>query len=218
MCNLFNVVTDLAEDSEQKYEKVMGRVRDLKIELLQSSVVSGSNVILDTPNASFSLGDVAIPSKESRNILDPKSVTRKGRPPTIRKQGVVEKMSKKKREQKNKTKEVKENVNRNVFGTQESVVNGNSYPNYMPQFMWSNMMPQFYPTLCPTRTTLNQCINMPSFSSLNMSVEVWGGQSSLFETQGTILCQSNHQPREAILPTEVVALGKEKSSAESSQH
>ncbi|XP_057504729.1 protein FAR1-RELATED SEQUENCE 5-like [Actinidia eriantha] len=46
MCNLFNVVADLAEDSEEKYEKVMGR-------------------------------------------------------------------------------EVKENVNRNVFGTQESVVNGN---------------------------------------------------------------------------------------------
>ena len=89
-----------------------------------------------------------------------------------------------------------------------------SYPNYMPQFMWSNMTPQFYPTLYPTRTTLNQCINMPSFSSPNMSVEVWWGQSSLFETQGTILCQ----PREAILPTEVVALEKEHSSAESSQH
>ncbi|GFZ21974.1 hypothetical protein Acr_29g0011360 [Actinidia rufa] len=87
MCNLFNEVADLAEDSEEKYEIVIGRIRELKIELLQSSVICGSNLLSDTPNASASLGDVAIPSKESRNILDPKAVTRKGRPPTTRKQG-----------------------------------------------------------------------------------------------------------------------------------
>ena len=104
MCNLFNVVADLAEDCEEKYEKVMGRVRELKMELLQTLVVCESNVLSDTPNGSFSLGEVAIPTKESMNILDPKTVTRKGRPPTTRKQGVVEKMTKKKIEQKKKTK------------------------------------------------------------------------------------------------------------------
>ena len=104
MCNLFNEVADLAEDCDEKYEKVMGRVRELKIELIESSFFWGSNVLLDTSNASCSLGDVAIPSKESRNILDPNAVTRKGRPPTTRKQGVVEKIYKKKKEQKHKTK------------------------------------------------------------------------------------------------------------------
>lgn len=55
MCNLFNVVADLVENSEEKYEKVMGRVMELKIELLQSLVVCGSNVLSDNPNASFSV-------------------------------------------------------------------------------------------------------------------------------------------------------------------
>ena len=103
MCILFDEVADLADDCEEKYEKVMKRIRELKIELIESSVVCGSNVLYDTSNASFSLGDVAIPSKESRNILDPKAVTRKGRPPITRKLGVVEKMSKKKREPKKNT-------------------------------------------------------------------------------------------------------------------
>ena len=75
----------LAEDCEEKYEKVMGRVRELKMELLQTSVVCESNVLSDTPNGSFSLGEVAIPTRESRNILDPKTVTRKERPLTTRK-------------------------------------------------------------------------------------------------------------------------------------
>ena len=97
-------IANFAEDCEEKYEKVMGRVRELKIELIESSVVCGSNVLFDTPNASFSLGDIAIPSKESRNILDPKAVTQKGRPPPTRKQGIVEKISKKKRKQKKKDK------------------------------------------------------------------------------------------------------------------
>ncbi|XP_057482454.1 uncharacterized protein LOC130769233 [Actinidia eriantha] len=188
MCNLFNEAADLAEDCAEKYEKVMGRVRELKIELIESSVVCGSNVFFDTPNASLSLGDVAIPSKESRNIFDPKAVTRKGRLPTTRKQG-VEKMSKKKREQKHKTKEVEKNVDGNVFGTQESVVNINSYQNYMSQFMWPNMMPQFSPSLCPTRTIFPnspiQFINILNFPRARIpDTQVWGAESSLFDTEG----------------------------------
>ncbi|GFY80313.1 hypothetical protein Acr_01g0001220 [Actinidia rufa] len=193
MCNLFNEVADLAEDCEEKYEKVMGRVRELKIELIESSVVCGSNVLSNTKNASsFSLGDVAIPSKESKNILDPKFVTRKGRPPTIRKHVVVEKMYKKKRETKNNTKEIEEHVDGNVFVTQESDVNLNSYSNYMPQFMWPNMTSQFYPRLCPT-TNFNRFINMPSFPSSGITgAQVLGGPSSLFEPQGQDLGEDLH--------------------------
>ncbi|KAG5529549.1 hypothetical protein RHGRI_030070 [Rhododendron griersonianum] len=159
-------VSDLAEDSQEKYEKVMGRLRELKGELLESSVVCESNMVSDTPNDSFSIEDVVLPSKESTTILDPKSVRRKGRPPSKRKQGGVEKNCKKKREtlSNQKAKEVQENAVGNVFGTQESVVN--SIPSYMGQFMCPNMMPQnlqpnmaqpgtilpFSPTLCPTGT------------------------------------------------------------------
>ncbi|XP_057504766.1 protein FAR1-RELATED SEQUENCE 6-like [Actinidia eriantha] len=147
MCNLFNEVADLAEDSEEKYEIVIGRIRELKIELLQSSVVCGSNLLSDTPNASASLGDVAIPSKESRNILDPKAVTRKGRPPTTRKQGIVEKMCKNKRDPQKKTKEVDGIVNLNVFGTQDSVVHVNGGPSFAHQHVVYN--PQMAPMHSP---------------------------------------------------------------------
>ncbi|GFZ21965.1 hypothetical protein Acr_29g0011270 [Actinidia rufa] len=130
MCNLFNEVADLAEDSEEKYEIVIGRIRELKIELLQSSVVCGSNLLSDTPNASASLGDVAIPSKESRNILDPKAVTRKGRPP-----------------QQQGSKEVDGIVNLNVFGTQDSVVHVNGGPSFAHQHVVYN--PQMAPMHLP---------------------------------------------------------------------
>ncbi|KAG5556890.1 hypothetical protein RHGRI_007215 [Rhododendron griersonianum] len=91
MCNLFNEVADLAEDCEDKYAKVMERLRELKEELIESS------------NESFSLGDEVLPSKESMKILDSKPVRLKGRPPSKRMQGVVEKIGKKKREPKKKT-------------------------------------------------------------------------------------------------------------------
>ncbi|XP_057511763.1 protein FAR1-RELATED SEQUENCE 6-like [Actinidia eriantha] len=143
ICSLFNEVADLAEDSEEKYENVIGRIRELKIELLQSSVVCGSNLLSATPNASSSLGDVAIPSKESRNILDPKAVTRKGRLPTTRKQGVIEKMYKNKREPKKKTKDVDRIVDLNVFGTQDSVVHVNGGPSFAHQHVVYN--PQMAP-------------------------------------------------------------------------
>ncbi|KAI8551041.1 hypothetical protein RHMOL_Rhmol06G0153900 [Rhododendron molle] len=71
MCNLFNEVADLAEDCQEKYAKVMGRLRELKEELIESSVVCGSSMGLGIPNDSLSLGDGVVPSKESRNILDP---------------------------------------------------------------------------------------------------------------------------------------------------
>ncbi|KAI8526935.1 hypothetical protein RHMOL_Rhmol12G0037400 [Rhododendron molle] len=50
MSNLFNEVADLAEDCPDKYAKVMERLRELKEELIESSVVCGSNMISSTPN------------------------------------------------------------------------------------------------------------------------------------------------------------------------
>ncbi|KAI8536293.1 hypothetical protein RHMOL_Rhmol10G0246200 [Rhododendron molle] len=144
MCNLFTEVADLAEDCQEKYAKVMGRLRELKQELVESSVICGSNMVSDTSNDPFSLGDEVLASKESKIILDPEPLRRKGRPPSKRKQSFVEKIGKKKREPKNKTlsnekaKEVEEIADAHIFGTQESVGNVNSC--YMGQFMWPNIM------------------------------------------------------------------------------
>ncbi|KAI8572899.1 hypothetical protein RHMOL_Rhmol01G0236800 [Rhododendron molle] len=63
MCNLFNEVVDLAEDSQEKYDKVMGRLQELKRELIESLVMCGSNMVFDTRNDSFSLQDAVLPSK-----------------------------------------------------------------------------------------------------------------------------------------------------------
>ncbi|KAI8563999.1 hypothetical protein RHMOL_Rhmol03G0150800 [Rhododendron molle] len=112
MCNLFNEVADLAEESQKKYVMVMTRVRELKRELMEVSVHCESNVGFKTPNDSFSLGDEVINTKHSTPILDPEGLRRKGRPPCKRMQGVAEK-------------EVEEIMIDHVFGTQESVVNVN---------------------------------------------------------------------------------------------
>ncbi|XP_058209130.1 protein FAR1-RELATED SEQUENCE 4-like isoform X1 [Rhododendron vialii] len=213
MCNLFNEVVDLAEDSQEKYNMVMTRVRKLKRELMEVSVVCESNVVslgddTGTRIVDISLGDGVIPSgdgvipsKQSTNILDPESLRRKGRPPCKRKRGVVEKAVKKKRETKKKTvsnenvKEVEKIAVGHGFGTQDSVVNGN--PSYMGHSMWPNMMPynmqanmaqgrtifSFSPTFCPTGTILNQF--WPSFSSSQslFNGQFWRGQSTIMDSQ-----------------------------------
>ncbi|KAG5531913.1 hypothetical protein RHGRI_026500 [Rhododendron griersonianum] len=97
-----------------------------------------------TPSNSFSIGDEILSSKETTNILDPVQLRRKGRPPTKRKQGFVEKVGKKKIETQKKTlskekaKEVEtqerlehNNCQFQEVGTQDSVINVNSYPSYM---------------------------------------------------------------------------------------
>ncbi|KAI8564001.1 hypothetical protein RHMOL_Rhmol03G0150800 [Rhododendron molle] len=91
MCNLFNEVADLAEESQKKYVMVMTRVRELKRELMEVSVHCESN------------GDEVINTKHSTPILDPEGLRRKGRPPCKRMQGVAEKAVKKKIEKKKKT-------------------------------------------------------------------------------------------------------------------
>ncbi|KAI8528333.1 hypothetical protein RHMOL_Rhmol12G0141500 [Rhododendron molle] len=176
MCNLFNEVADLAEDCQEKYAKVMGRLRELKEELIESSIVCGSSMGLGIPNDSLSLGDGVVPSKESRNILDP---------------------------------EVEDIADGHVFGTQENVVNVNSYPSYMGHLMWPNMIPHnmqpnmaqgriilpFSPTLCPTGTDFDQFFNNFPTSQSNMSsllnTHVWRGQSNIMGTQVLGEGQSN---------------------------
>ena len=108
MCNLVNEVADLAEESQDKCDMVMTRVRELKQELMEASVVVQSNVVAlgngisIQEKDSFSLGDGVIPSKRSTNILDPERRQRKGRPSTKRRISIIEKVIKKKRQTKKK--------------------------------------------------------------------------------------------------------------------
>ncbi|KAI8524917.1 hypothetical protein RHMOL_Rhmol13G0186800 [Rhododendron molle] len=181
MCKAFKEVVNLAEDSEEMYDMVMTKVHELKEEVKRAlvSVVSESNAVVGPRNDSISLGDAVVPSKQSTRILDPEGVPQKGRPPSKRKQGGVEKfgnkkqVAKKKNECKKKTKVVDEIAVGHEFGTQESVVNASVHPSYMGQSMWPNMvlpnMAQggyifpFSPNLCPPGKSLNQV--MPSFPS-----------------------------------------------------
>ncbi|KAG5536547.1 hypothetical protein RHGRI_024090 [Rhododendron griersonianum] len=166
----------------------MARLLELKGELIESSIVCGSNVI----------SDGVLPSKESTNILDPVTLRRKGRPPSKRKVGVVEKIGKKKIETKKKTlsKEKERLEHNNCFfqeiGTQESV----SQPSYMGQSMWPNMIThnmrpnmaqggsifQVSPSSCPTETGFNQFMYAFPSSQTNMptsfSSHDWRGQSN----------------------------------------
>ncbi|KAG5528075.1 hypothetical protein RHGRI_028866 [Rhododendron griersonianum] len=89
----------------------MGRLRELKQELVESSVVCRSNMVSGTSNDPFSLGDEVLSSKESKIILDPEPLRRKGRPPSKRKQGFVKKKL-----------EVEEIADAHMFGTQERVL------------------------------------------------------------------------------------------------
>ncbi|XP_058222911.1 protein FAR1-RELATED SEQUENCE 2-like [Rhododendron vialii] len=124
MCNLFNKVADLTKDSHEKYDKVMGWLRELKRELIECSDDCGSNKTSGIPNDTCPLGDGVLPSKESRKILDLVALLRKGRPPTKRKQGFVEKL------------ENEKNADGNVFGTQESVAN--------VKFLFQNLRRKLY--------------------------------------------------------------------------
>ncbi|PSR85428.1 Protein FAR1-RELATED SEQUENCE like [Actinidia chinensis var. chinensis] len=205
MCNLFNDVADLAEESQDKYDMVMTRVRELKQELMEAAVVVESNVVSlgdgmsIQENDSFSLGDGVIPSKRSTNILDPEGRPRKGKPSTKRRISVIEKVIKKKRQTKKKLlsneqyKEVEEISFGHDIGTQLE----KSHPSYMGHSMWPNMMPHnippnmaqgesifpFFPPLCQTRGNFNQF--MPSFPSSQsfLNDQVWMGQSNIMGNQ-----------------------------------
>ncbi|KAL4594712.1 hypothetical protein ACB092_12G039000 [Castanea dentata] len=106
MYKVFNEVADLAVDSKDKCEKVVARILELKEEFKQEKLVCGSNepIFAGIPTDSTSCGDDLAISKETKNILDPVVVRQKGRPPSKRKQSIVEKVVRKKEERKKKKK------------------------------------------------------------------------------------------------------------------
>ncbi|KAL7228470.1 hypothetical protein ACSBR2_007229 [Camellia fascicularis] len=74
MFNVFNEVADLATSCDNRCDKVVEQLRELKGELKEEvDVVSGSNKFdsMSTQNASSSYGDGVLNSKESTTILDP---------------------------------------------------------------------------------------------------------------------------------------------------
>ncbi|KAL7244292.1 hypothetical protein ACSBR1_016517 [Camellia fascicularis] len=99
MFNVVNEVVYLATECEDKCDTVVASLCELKGKLKQVEVVCGS-----------SHGDGLLISKGSANILDPLVIRQKGRPPCKRKQFIVEKAIKKKKETKSKTKIKQENI------------------------------------------------------------------------------------------------------------
>ncbi|KAL7167294.1 hypothetical protein ACSBR2_037873 [Camellia fascicularis] len=151
MFNVFNEVADLATSCDNKCDKVVEQLRELKGESKEEvDVVSGSNKFgsMSTQNASSSYRDGVLNSKESTTILDPIVVRQKGRPPCKRKQSMLEKTIKKKQRVKTKTKTKTKttstssqgNIEQSEFsapshmgfvdlGTQESIkINGHHHP------------------------------------------------------------------------------------------
>ncbi|KAK7839387.1 hypothetical protein CFP56_018052 [Quercus suber] len=106
MYKVFNEVADLAVDSDDKCEKVVARILELKGEFKQEKLVCGSNepIFAGILTNSTSCGDDLAISKETKNILGPVMVRQKGRPPSKRKQSIVEKVVRKKEERKKKKK------------------------------------------------------------------------------------------------------------------
>ncbi|KAL7227071.1 hypothetical protein ACSBR1_022023 [Camellia fascicularis] len=154
-----NPVADLATSCDNKCDKVVEQLRELKGELKEEvDVVSGSNKFgsMSTQNASSSYGDGVLNSKESTTILDPIVVRQKGRPPCKRKQSMLEKTIKKKQRVKTKTKtkttstSSQGNIEQSEFsapshmgfvdlGTQKSI-KINEYEMLAPSFGQQNML------------------------------------------------------------------------------
>ncbi|GFY98067.1 hypothetical protein Acr_12g0006080 [Actinidia rufa] len=91
----FFEVSDLAQEFENRYDKVMALVRELREEFMEPEVVCGSNKVSGTSNDSSSRGDGFVFSKESTNIIDPLVLCQKVRPPLQKEGGVIEKAIKK---------------------------------------------------------------------------------------------------------------------------
>ncbi|GMP88026.1 hypothetical protein CsSME_00040165 [Camellia sinensis var. sinensis] len=120
MCNAFYEVTELAEDSEDRYEKVMERMYELNISFKEGSCRSNEDISkVHQKNPTSCANGFGIP-KESINILDPS----KRRPPYKRKQSKVEKVIKKRKESKKKTHTTsnKENMHKQIDESVEKVV------------------------------------------------------------------------------------------------
>lgn len=84
MCNEFFELAELAQDSEERYEKVLEIVRRLKGEFKEVEVVRGSIGSISCENGGQEIFE------EITNVVDPLVAWRKGRPPTKRKKGMFE--------------------------------------------------------------------------------------------------------------------------------
>ncbi|KAL7169582.1 hypothetical protein ACSBR2_034590 [Camellia fascicularis] len=104
ICNAFYEVADLGAEIDNKCDKTIERIQELKWEFTEVGDVYGINKPRSTSihNGFPSCGDGIIIPKESRAILDPLALRQKRRPPLKRKQSIVEKVVKKKKERKAK--------------------------------------------------------------------------------------------------------------------
>ena len=104
--NAFSEVADLGAETDDRCDKMIERIQELKWECTEVGDVYGSNKPRYTSihNGILSCGDGIIIPKESRAILDPLALHQKGRSPLKRKQSIVEKAIKKKKERNKKQK------------------------------------------------------------------------------------------------------------------
>ncbi|KAL7217988.1 hypothetical protein ACSBR2_011253 [Camellia fascicularis] len=109
MFNVFNDVADLAIDCENRCDMVVEQLLELKGKFKEEVEIDCGNnksSFVSNHHNSTTYGDGVSKSKESRAILDPIGLRQKGRPPRKRKQFMVEKVVKKKKGAKTKTKAI----------------------------------------------------------------------------------------------------------------
>ena len=106
MCNLFYELGEVAAESEAWCDEVIAQIHQMKEGYKEKAAICGSNMPMFTNHSSNSTshGDGIVHTKESTNILDPFVTRSKGRPPSKRKVGNVEKAVKKHSKAKKKTK------------------------------------------------------------------------------------------------------------------
>ncbi|KAL7161794.1 hypothetical protein ACSBR2_042296 [Camellia fascicularis] len=106
ICNAFYEVADLGAETNDKCDKMIERIQELKWEFIEVGDVCGNNKprSISIHNGFPSCGDGIIIPKESRVILDPLALRQKGRPPLKKKQSIVEKAVTKKKERNKKQK------------------------------------------------------------------------------------------------------------------
>ncbi|KAL7214130.1 hypothetical protein ACSBR1_026530 [Camellia fascicularis] len=85
-------VADLGAETDDKSDKMIERIQELKWEFIEVGDVYGSNKPRSTSihNGFPSCGDGIIIPKESRATLDPLALRQKGRPPLKRKQVILD--------------------------------------------------------------------------------------------------------------------------------
>ncbi|KAL7260397.1 hypothetical protein ACSBR1_006126 [Camellia fascicularis] len=142
--NAFYEVTDLGAETDDKCDKMIERIQQLKWEFTEVGNIYGSNKPRSTSihNGFPSCGDGIIIPKESRATLDPLALRQKRRPPLKRKQSIVEKAVKKKKERNKKQKTTtcnERNVVKETEMQRSQYIGGESYAFNRGSLMWPNM-------------------------------------------------------------------------------